>query len=554
MKKSVAISFIGFFNFIFYLSMRSIWSGIEGMIGVSWLALLLFFILIILALMGFLLIFFRKSKFKIISTYGVGGINIVFTFVLFYMFYLGIGSLRYILRGFEEGLLYLFILSFIFFMIFYYPKSRFVNNRILKVSLFVLIATFIITQAIGLRINLITNMPVVYAVNDEYQIVWTTRANSVSAVKVGDNYYYDLYAGSMRSQTRVHKVAVPMDVLDQAKAYEISSTTMIYRGPYSGVKGRTITKNLEFKPVDLSDGLNYYALSDTHEYSYAGKKTGNYFGDELDFLVLLGDISSHLERHSDIEIINEIAYEITKGKHPVVYARGNHEVKSEVANDLHRYVGSVNEKFYFTFNLNGVFGIVLDLGEDHDDDWWEFYDTAKFDLYREEQTKFLQEIILKEEYKGNNIKYKIAISHMPVNFVRGNFLPEVKASWTELLNQIDLDIMISGHQHQLLQITTDLTPDEPLYFHEKYSSSKSIQGIRLNSNFDTFIVSRRSDSQDLKYDENLYGRKLIGLATTVDFNTKKIIMKYTNINHEVVKIVHPFTGVEFETYTIDLKG
>lgn len=539
MKKTIWFTIVSIFNFIFYFSMRSIWSGIEDMFGVAWLAYLLFAILFLLVLVSLIKVFTKKNRLSLLLLV----ISLIFTIALFYMFYLGMGSYKYIIRTFGLGFLYLSIIAFIIFMIFYFPKSKLSKSLFLKFGLSSILIVIMILLVFNLGINYLTNMPVVYAVESDYQIVWTTNLNSTGSVKVGDDYYYDLYAGSKRS-SKVHKVIVPMKALDEAKSYQISSTSIIYRGPYSGLKGRTISKDFIFKPLDLTDGLHYYALSDTHEHAHAASITGSYFGDQLDFLILLGDISSHLESTKDMELINKIAFEITKGQKPIVYARGNHEVKASKAPELHRYVGSKDENFYYTFTLQGIFGIVLDLGEDHDDSWWEFYDTAHFDAYRTIQTEFLKEIVAKKDYQSPDIVYRMLISHIPISYVSAdNFLKDLKIEWTEILNEINLDIALSGHHHQLMPITLDIPDNVDLYFDKSYSYNiESKRGFRTASNFNTFIVSRRSNSQDIGVKENLFGKKHSGLAANVNFDEQTQSFYYTNALQAIVDVINPFTG------------
>ena len=77
----------------------------------------------------------------------------------------------------------------------------------------------------------------------------------------------------------------------------------------------------------------------------------------------------------------------------------NHEVKGNYASKLYRFVGSKNQKFYYNFTLDNIYGVVLDIGEDHDDDWWEYYDTANYEAYREEQVEFLNDEYIKGDYE-----------------------------------------------------------------------------------------------------------------------------------------------------------
>jgi hypothetical protein len=548
MKKTNVVVFLSLFNLIFYFSMISFWSGIQGMLGVSWLAYLLLGIIAAVAIAAITFRLLRINNLAVLIMIIFSGL---ITGVLAYMFYMGIGSLHYVLRTFRYGLFVLAFITLIYYIIFIYPKCKLAKMKCVKLTLFFLLLLLILINVFDLRVNFISAPPVVYAVEDEYQIVWVTNADSVAAVEVGEHTYYDLYAGSQRSETKVHKVVVPMSVLDSEKSYTISSTSIIYRGPYSGIKGRTIKKTYTFHPVDLSDGLNYYAISDTHEYARAASRTGTYFGDDLDFLILLGDISSHLERPEDITLINKIAYRITKSQRPVIYARGNHEVKADLADQLYKYVGSKNEKFYYTFNLSGVFGIVLDLGEDHDDDWWEYYGLAHYDLYRQEQTAFLNQVISEAAYEDDDVQYRMLISHIPVAYVYDGFLEDIKLEWTSLLNQIGLDIAVSGHHHQLLPITRDIPANTEFLFHENYGeTAKPKAKFRTDSNFDTFIVSRRSNVQDVKVKENLFGRKISGLAVTVDFTDKMQSIRYTNTLKKIVEVVDPYSGLKYQAFNI----
>ena len=149
-----------------------------------------------------------------------------------------------------------------------------------------------------------------------------------------------------------------------------------------------------------------------------------------------------VETEKDAQLANELAHQITRGQTPVVYARGNHEIKGEYAEDLHKYVGAKGEDFYYTATLGQeVFCVVLDLGEDHEDDWWEYYGTAQFDLYRQAQTEFLEEILKKGEYK--DYRYRLALCHIPVQHVDNKF-EDFKVNWTRLLNIMDIDLCLSG--------------------------------------------------------------------------------------------------------------
>ena len=108
----------------------------------------------------------------------------------------------------------------------------------------------------GLRGNRFSCDAVVYAVEDDYQIVFSTSDNSIAWVEIGGKRYFDLYAGSMRSEDLVHKISVPQTTLDSAGAYTICAQQMIYRGPFGGYKGKVISQDHSFTPVSSVGGLN----------------------------------------------------------------------------------------------------------------------------------------------------------------------------------------------------------------------------------------------------------------------------------------------------------
>jgi len=395
---------------------------------------------------------------------------------------------------------------------------------------------------------------VVYAVEDDYQIVFSTSDSAICWVEIGGERYYDLYAGSMRSADKVHKVEIPQFVLDEAGGYTVCARQMIYRGPFGGYTGETISQTYEFRPVDSSDGLNYYALSDVHEAVDAAvtAATGR---EDTDFIVLLGDLVSMVETEADAQLANELAHGITKGEIPVIYARGNHEIKGEYSEVLYKYVGSRNQEYYYTVTLSDeVFAVVLDMGEDHEDDWWEYYGTAQFDLYRQEQTEMLIDILADGDFE--NYRYRMALCHIPVQYVdKHGYFESFRNEWTALLNEIDVDIALSGHKHVLWPfIPGQVEPHTELVYSNNYSgkTGKVEGGYLTDFNFPGFLVGRRSliqkgGTQEYGFDE------YVCLATTVDFESGCQLSNYINSNREIITGYYPFAEDSFSDVLTDIK-
>lgn len=395
---------------------------------------------------------------------------------------------------------------------------------------------------------------VVYAVEDEYQIVFSTSDSAVAWVEIGGENYYDLYAGSMRSADKVHKVTVPQTVLDEAKGYTVCAQQMIYRGPFGGYKGETISQSYDFRPVDPSDGIQHVALSDVHEAVEAATAAAT-TRNNTDFVILIGDLVSMVETEQDAQLANELAHGITGGEIPVIYARGNHEIKGEYSEVLYKYVGSKNQEYYYWVTLGSdVFSVVLDIGEDHEDDWWEYYGTAQFELYRDSQVEMLEEILSEGDYE--NYRYRMGICHIPVNYVGSKgYFEEFNKEVTSLLNQLDVDIALSGHKHVMWPMLPGMV--EP-YVNPTYSEGfkgvegKTDGGYFTDHNFPAFLVGRRSNSLtgDTQSDGN---DQYTCLFTDADFETGRQLSNYVNAKGGIPTGYWPFVNGTYSDIGTGLK-
>jgi len=531
---------------LFWVALRINHSGISKFLGAdtnpSFLIMNLPVMVCILAWIGaaFALagvVAWRKRKWPAVTGFVIGLIVTVGAVVV-----IQFGAkdyLRFILVHFRKSLAVTgCILAFA--LLLYFPIQGKAKLKAVMVALVVLAAVVIGYQ---LRPCTFTYGAVVYAVEDDYQIVFSTSDSAMAWVEIDGECYYDLYAGSMRSVDKVHKVEVPQSVLDAAGGYTVCAKQMIYRGPFGGYTGETISREYEFRPVDSSDGLNHMAISDVHEAVDAAITAAKVRSD-TDFIVLLGDIVSMVETEADAQLTNELAHGITGGEIPVIYARGNHEIKGEYSEVLYKYVGSKDQSYAYTVTLGeDVFAVVLDLGEDHEDDWWEYYGTARFDLYRAEQSRMMEEILAAGEYE--NYRYRMAICHIPIVFVDDDGLfAGFREEWTALLNKLDVDICLSGHQHKLFQfIPGAVEPYTDLIYTFDYygDSGKSVGAYLTDFNFPAFLVGRRSLQQSGGTQKNGYSQ-YVCFYTSADLESGTQLSNYINSEGEILTGWYPFEG------------
>lgn len=532
------------FNLIMFYALRPCWSGISSTLGYKggnntflyYLPVVICILLAVILLCDLILkhIFSKKNWLHIMFL----AISVVFFAAIIVIIALGaIDYMRFVWPKFLTTLGVGAILAALFLLLFVYPKTPLKDSRVFKYVTLGVACAAAVALLTNFSINWITYKPVVYAVEDTYQIVFSTSTESTGWVEVGGVNYYDTYNGSARTFTNVHKVEVPMAALDNAKQYTVHTQKSIYTGPFGGFLGRDVTQTVNFKPVDTSDGIQYLNFSDIHMNDKLAYQTASYV-EKYDFLILAGDIISDVETFDDANFNNQVAYGITKGEIPVVYARGNHDVKGRYAEQLHQFVGAKGDSFYYNFYFKDVYGLVLDLGEDHDDDWWEYYGTAHYEQYHQAQLDYLQKEIDKHEYDA--YKYHLVACHIPVPFVNYRHNHEyVKKEMTRLLNQMDIDMFVCGHQHQLMIFEPGLiAPETKLQYNPNYKSG-SYNGYLTDFNFPTLMVSKQGftygDGTDIST-----AKSHIGLVVDVDLVGQKETCYYLNSAGERVDTMNMF--------------
>ncbi len=553
---------------LFWFAMRVIWSGISKVVSEAvgekipssfMLNLPLYISIFLWMVFAFAivnLVFLKNKKWSKITLVTLLGI---FTVASLVVVVLGaIDYLYFIFPKFFLSLLISLCIAAFALLVFFPPVKNCKYCTALKCTLVVLVLLISVFTGYGVTLgSRFTYEPVVYAVEDTYQIVFSTNHSATAWVEIDGEKYYDLFAGSMKSEDTVHKITVPQEKLDAAKSYSIHAEKMIYRGPFGGFKGKEISKSYNFRPVNTSDGLVYYTITDAH-HARKGAVSAAQAVENLDFLIVLGDSVGMVEYEKDVQFSNVIAHSVTKGEIPVVYARGNHEIKGEYAEELHKYVGSKDEKFYYWFTLSNVFGITLDLGEDHNDGWWEYYGTDRFTLYHNEQTKFLEELVQAKPYE--NYSYTLVACHIPIQFVNNRKdHAEVKTEWTELLNQIAPDLAVYGHQHDLYPFLdgqqTMYNKKGKLIYNSQFKGEegKTYGGYLTNFSFNGFIAGRRGTAQTDKISA-LNRKDYVGFAVSVDLANKTQTCRYTNASGEVVPVYNPFVEGPAQTeFVLEMK-
>ena len=298
---------------------------------------------------------------------------------------------------------------------------------------------------------ILKNSPAVFAVGNTYQIMAQTEREVLVSVCVGGKTYYDESNGIMNSLSPVHRVTVPMKVLDAEKRYTVCVREIVERKPYFTQTEELVELSYTFFSVPESD-IRIYHIADAHNRIDQPVAAAKAFG-KIDLLILNGDVIDHSGAPEKFDNIYEICARITNGAVPVVFSRGNHDMRGQFAEKFIDYTPHQNGNTYYTFRLGSIWGVVLDCGEDKDDIHAEYGHTVACHCFRERQKAFLESIIenADREYRAPGVKTRLVIVHNPFSLKKEppfDIEEDLFSQWDALLrDNIQPDLMICGHTH-----------------------------------------------------------------------------------------------------------
>ena len=300
--------------------------------------------------------------------------------------------------------------------------------------------------------EIFASAPIVYAVEDEYQIFVIPSSRNVMWCRIGENEYYDESNGVLRSETMLHKITVPAAELDAAGEYTICYRRFKERVPYYNKADLEGEVTFKFRKV-ASENPKFYLLSDVHNHIEAGISAAGSFKD-MDFLVVNGDVHDNSETPERLLIVHRIAAAVTGGEIPVVFSRGNHDLRGACAERQAEFTPTANGNSFYTFRLGSVWGIVLDCAEDKPDEVIEYGGVNCCHAFRKRESLFLKKVIANadSEYKAPGVKYRMVVAH--INFSEPHNPPfdieyDIYGEWCRLIREeIKPCAYFYGHVHR----------------------------------------------------------------------------------------------------------
>lgn len=367
-------------------------------------------------------------------------------------------------------------------------------------------AFYILFDLFNLKPNYINANPVVFAVEDEYQICWSTSTTATAAVEIDGRIFYDGDGGAEKVST-IHKVRVPRGVLDGARRYTVISRGVIHRRTYVSSIGNECRKTFDFRPVDGSGGLRFYSFSDNHMQRTGVARASSYFGNTLDFVVANGDQFNNVSHEYQVTLVYRTLSKISGSSIPVIMTRGNHETVGKIVDETDRFLPSYYGKFYYTVRLDDTLFVVLDYATDHADD-----DVvtrpSHFAAYREQELDWLEKLV-DTDMSSRGIKHIVALCHVSFLRLGARTNAEHCFKFAELTEKLGVELLICGHSHK----TEFLAPYE---------------GYNITS-FPAILGSIRSD----RYPDKDGISEFQFTGTAVEITADGYKLSFTNSRHEV---------------------
>ena len=293
--------------------------------------------------------------------------------------------------------------------------------------------------------------PVVFAVGNAYHIMALTAADTYFSVQVGRRIYHHATSGVVHSMSTVRCVKVPMEVLDAAGGYTVRLQPVAERKPYFTEPGQLQKYFFPFRPIP-EENIRIYHIADAHNRIEQPLAAAKAFG-PIDLLLLNGDLIDYCLNVVKFRNVYKLCTALTGGSIPVVFSRGNHDMRGPIAEKYTEYIPTQNGNTYYTFRLGRIWGVILDCGEDKPDSHEAYGGTIACHDFRLQQIDFLENVIKNAatEYEAPGITTKLVISHVP--FTEKNVPPfdieeKIYRKWCALLRKhIKPQLMICGHTH-----------------------------------------------------------------------------------------------------------
>ena len=199
-------------------------------------------------------------------------------------------------------------------------------------------------------------------------------------------------------------------------------------------------------PSDMGKDFTCLVFNDLHEQTSTFNLLRNLVKDvNYDFVIFNGDcLPEPRDRAHAISMIHKLADAMDGADKPLIFIRGNHEIRNTYSAGMHSLIGYRNNKTYGAFNWGDTRIMVLDEGEDKPDSHWAYGGFNDFTSLRLDEQTFINRELKSPEFK--KAKRRLLFCHIPIWGNGDSYCPS-ETMWAPLLAKKPFDLALFAHTH-----------------------------------------------------------------------------------------------------------
>lgn len=263
----------------------------------------------------------------------------------------------------------------------------------------------------------------------------TKKQTLVNGQAICNGYLHKIRLEGLEPGRKYYYRVVSQEItLYQAYKKEFGETAV------SGFSSFTLpaVKNADFTAVIFNDIHNSRSTLDV-----LYKQVENI---PYDFVVCNGDIidAPHTADPA-VDFIDYVNRTVGADRIPVIYLRGNHEIRDAYSMDLKDQFDYIGGQTYSAFNWGDTRFVLLDCGEDKPDDHWVYYGLNDFTGFRADQAAFLKKEVASKAFRKS--AKRVLIHHIPIYGKTDRYNP-CRELWGDILSKAPFDVSLNAHTHR----------------------------------------------------------------------------------------------------------
>ena len=298
--------------------------------------------------------------------------------------------------------------------------------------------------------------------SNEVTLFFTTSSRAFSWVEVkGDGWektrcFYTVNDGLVQAYNTQNEIKITGLEPGREYRYRLIAKEMKQFHPYKIIYGDSIASQWEsFTTVpEKMDSCSFVIINDGHD---DARKVARLLGcsqyEKADAVIYLGVMTSHID-NVDVPYKGfiDVSVDMFARNKPFIAVRGNHETRGNMGRSYGNYVARHNGRFYNIFYYGETAIIVLETGEDKPDTHPVYGGINRFDDYRREQARWLEQEVKSKRFRKT--RNRIVLMHIPPilpredNSPEGHAIKELSKLFVPIFNKAKIDLVLSGHMHR----------------------------------------------------------------------------------------------------------